>query len=178
MNEEMNDDIVLDELDDLDALQLQQAMERLRSEENFFAALLAGVAAGLLGAILWAVITATTGFQIGFMAVGVGFLVGLGVQHFGKGVTQRFGFLGAGQSLVGCALGNLFSVIAVISDQEEIPFTDLLSRLDLEIVKELMILSFHPLDVLFYGLALYYGYKLSFRPITPALLGLSEPSDT
>lgn len=33
---------------------------------------------------------------------------------------------------------------------------------------ELLRATFSPIDLLFYGLALYYGYKAAFRRITPA----------
>src|ERR1043165_39906 len=51
--------------------------EQLRSEQSIPMAVLTGGVAALIGAIGWAIVTATTHFQIGFMAVGVGFLVGL-----------------------------------------------------------------------------------------------------
>jgi hypothetical protein len=41
-----------------------------------------------------------------------------------------------------------------------------MSGLDVEIVKELMIATFNPMDLLFYGVAVYEGYKLSFRQLT------------
>ena len=59
-----------------------------------------------------------------------------------------------------------------VSNQEGIPLLDLLSRLDLEIVGELMMATFSPFDLLFYGIAMYQGYKFSFRPLSPKDLGL------
>ena len=44
-------------------------------------------------------------------------------------------------------------------------FSDVLSRLDLALIQEIMVASFTPIDLLFYGLALYTGYKLSFRQL-------------
>lgn len=176
MNDRAESEPIPVELDDLENLQIQQAMEQLQGEESFVTAFLAGSAAALLGAILWAVITATTDFQIGFMAVGVGFMVGLAIRHFGKGVSTKFGVLGAGLSLVGCLLGNLLAIATVISEQEGMPVTEVLSNLDFKLAVELMTLTFHPMDILFYGLALYYGYKLSFRKLTPELLNMpSQP---
>lgn len=160
------------ELDDLQLLQIQQAMDGLKQEENFPIAVVAGLAGALLGAVLWAVITAMTDFQIGFMAVGVGFLVGLAVRHVGKGVSTRFGILGASLSLIGCVIGNLLAISTMISSQESMPITEVLSNLNLDIAIELMTLTFHPMDILFYGLALYYGYKMSFRELTPEQLDL------
>jgi len=64
------------------------------------------VAAGI-GAALWALITVATNYQIGFMALGVGFLVGHSVRAFGKGVDTGFGVLGAVLALAGCLAGKI-----------------------------------------------------------------------
>ena len=45
---------------------------------------LAGLAAAIIGAIIWAVVTVTAKYQIGWMAVGVGVLVGFALR-IGKG---------------------------------------------------------------------------------------------
>jgi hypothetical protein len=38
--------------------------------------------------------------------------------------------------------------------------------IDYSLVPQIMIDSFSPMDILFYGFALYEGYKFSFREIT------------
>jgi hypothetical protein len=152
----------------VDPLILQAALQRLRSEQNLVLAVLAGGAAALLGACVWAAITFATSFQIGWMAVGVGFLVGSAVRTFGKGIDKGFAIVGAVWSLAGCAVGNLLSVIGVISNDQNIPFFDILEKLNPEIVASLMQATFSPMDLLFYGIAVYEGYRFSFRPITQA----------
>jgi hypothetical protein len=150
----------------IDPLIRQAAMQRLRSEQNLVLAVLAGGVAALLGASVWAAITFTTSFQIGWMAVGVGFLVGYAVRTFGKGIDKSFAIVGAAWSLAGCAAGNLLSVIGVISKHQNIPFFDILDKLNPEIVASLMQATFNWMDLLFYGIAVYEGYRFSFRPIT------------
>jgi hypothetical protein len=152
----------------VDPLILKAALQRLRSEQNLVLAVLAGGAAALLGACVWAAITFATSFQIGWMAVGVGFLVGYAVRTFGKGVDKSFAVVGAVWSFGGCAVGNLLSVIGVISTRQDIPFFDILEKLNLEIVASLMQATFSPMDLLFYGIAVYEGYRFSFRPVTQA----------
>ncbi len=161
-----------EELSSIDPAQLQHALRNLSSEQNLFLGVLAGAVAALGGAALWAVVTITTGYQIGYLAVAVGFLVGFAMRQFGKGTDQVFGVVGAVLALLGCGLGNLFSACAVLSQQEGIPFFDVLSVLDLEIISELMAATFSPVDLLFYGIAIYEGYKLSFRQLTAQDLGL------
>ena len=127
---------------------------------------LAGVGAACLGAVVWAIITALTSYQIGFMAIGVGFLVGYAVQYFGKGIDKQFGVAGALLSLFGCLAGNLLTVCIVVSQQESVPLTQILQSLTPDIAISLLVDTFSPMDVLFYGIAIYYGYRYSFRKLT------------
>lgn len=131
-----------------------------REEQNLGIGIAAGAIAALLGAGAWAAVTAATNFQIGWMAVGVGFLVGYGVRKFGKGVDPVFGFAGAALALFGCLLGNLLAAYAMGSKELGVPVGELVSQIGpVEILKA----TFSPMDLLFYGIAVYEGYKLSFR---------------
>jgi hypothetical protein len=152
----------------VDPLILQAALQRLRSEQNLVFAVLAGGVAALFGACVWAAVTFATSFQIGWMAVGVGFLVGYAVRTFGKGIDKSFAIVGSAWSLAGCAVGNLLSVVGVISTRQNIPFFDILEKLNPEIVANLMQATFSPMDLLFYGIAVYEGYRFSFRQVTQA----------
>lgn len=138
-------------------------VEEMRAEQNVAMAWVSGGAAAVLGATLWAVITVLTNYQIGWMAVGVGALVGVAIRHFGKGVDAMFGYIGAVWALLGCALGNLLTVCIIISRGEGVPLVDLLSQLTPGLAVELMSLTFSPIGLLFYALALQAGYKLSIR---------------
>ncbi|MAE93529.1 MAG: hypothetical protein CL910_02605 [Deltaproteobacteria bacterium] len=138
----------------------------MQSEQNLVLAVLAGLLSALLGAGIWAGVTLATGYQIGFMAVGVGFLVGYAVRVAGKGVSAPFGFVGAGFALLGCALGNLLAVTAMVAEREGLPFLSALGQLNPEVIAELMVVTFSPMDLLFYGIAIYEGYRLSFRQLS------------
>jgi len=133
----------------VDPLILQAALQRIRGEQNLVIAVIAGAAAALAGACTWAVITVVTHYQVGWMAVGVGFLVGYAVKTFGKGI-------------------NLFTIVGTIAKEQNIPIMSILEKLDLDIIASLMQATFNPMDVLFYGIAIYEGYKFSFRQLTQA----------
>lgn len=150
----------------IDENQLNILMSKLQEEQNFRAGMIAGLAAAFIGAIIWAVLTVAIGYQIGWMAVGVGFLVGIAVRKFGKGVEKKFGFLGAFLSLVGCLAGNLFAIVAMAANQLNIPISVLAVFLNLEIISSLLVETFEVIDLLFYGIAVYEGYRFSFRTIS------------
>ena len=145
---------------------VQRAVERLRGQQSLVAGLAAGAAAALVGAVIWAVITDVSGYQIGWMAIGVGFIVGYAVRVAGKGIDQSFGILGAVLALLGCAVGNALAVLGIVASQENMTYSELWTRVDLPIIGNLMATTFSPIDLLFYGIAIYEGYKLSFRQVT------------
>ena len=126
----------------LDPAQLTFLKQRLESEQNLPLAFVAGLAASLAGAAAWAGVTVLSGYQIGFMAIGIG-------------------------SLIGCALGNLLAVTAMVAQNEGVGFLALLSQLTPELASQLMVATFSPMDVVFYAIALYYGYRLAFRQLGP-----------
>lgn len=125
-------------------------------------AVVGGAVAALIGAALWALITVTTGYQIGFMAIGVGFLVGLAVRHLGKGTTPAYGVLGALFALAGCVAGNVLAIAGFVASDAGEPFFGVLARLDVTAIPSLLAETSSAIDVLFYGIAVYEGYKLSF----------------
>ncbi len=144
----------------------QRAMEFFRQEQNLVMGTIYGLVAAVVGAAVWAGVTIATEYQIGWMAVGIGFLVGIAVRAGGKGIDQAFGVVGAVLSLVGCALGNLFTVAWFVSQEFGVPVGEVLSGLDLETAIELMSATFQVMDLLFYGLAIYFGYRYAFRQLS------------
>ncbi len=143
--------------------------DRLRKHQDLYYAVIGGFLSMLISAIIWAIITVATKHQIGYMAIGVGFLVGLTVRFFGAGIDKIYGIIGALFALFGCLLGNLFSQIGFISIEQSIGIVDVVSLLKLELIPEIIAQSFQPVDLLFYGFALYEGYRFSFRPVTKNL---------
>ena len=151
---------------ELTADQVKKALERLRGEQNLLGGLGAGAVAALIGAVIWAVVTDASGYQIGWMAIGVGFIVGYAVRLVGKGIDPAFGYMGAALALVGCALGNALAVLGIVADAQHMTYGELWARMNPSILLNLMSATFSPMDLLFYGIALYEGYKLSFRRLT------------
>src|SRR5262249_51637433 len=123
----------------------------------------AGLAAAIIGAIIWAVVTVTANAQIGWMALGVGALVGFALRIGNGGKT--FGILGAFLALFGCILGNYFSLIAFASAEQGIGFFSMLNNADPAKVISAMWEDFTSVSIVFYALAAYEGYRFSaIRP--------------
>ena len=139
----------------------QPAIEQLDDQPNLFMGLVGGVIAVLVSALVWGVISYFTEYQIGWMAIGVGFLVGIAIRFFGKGKTVTFGISGAVLALVGCVLGNLIFYSGVIAREEGLSFLEVffLMLLSPAAVMEVFTIAFDFRDILFYALAAYVGFS-------------------
>jgi hypothetical protein len=151
---------------EIDETKYNELLKSIELKQNLSMGILGGIVASMVGAIIWAIVTIITGYQIGFMAIGVGFLVGYSVRILGKGINNTFGMAGAILSFIGCVLGNILSICISASQYESIPLLQIISNLNVGIIVELMIETFHPMDLLFYGIAVYEGYKFSFRELS------------
>lgn len=142
-------------------------LNKLRSEQNFPKAVLVGLIAGLIGAIVWAAITVITNYQIGYMAIAVGAGVGFAVKIAGKGIDQKFGITGALIAIISCVLGNFLGIIGYIANAETLGYLETLTLFDYSQFIPIMTETFSGMDLLFYGIAGYEGYKFAFRTIEP-----------
>lgn len=135
--------------------------------QSFSLALAGGLIAAAVGAMAWTLITGATGCQIGWMAIAVGLLVGGAVRMLGGGIDKSFGYLAVTLTIFGCLLGNLLSVCTLIAGQQGLATPTVLMHVcrNPDLIPAAMIATFRSLDLLFYGIALYAGYRLSFRRI-------------
>ncbi len=150
----------------LNEQQAQLLMQTLHEEQNLLMGALTGFFAAMVGAGIWATVTVVTEYQIGWMAVGIGFFVGFAVRFAGKGIAPVFGAVSAVMALVGCAVGNLMTFTYFIAMSEGLTFMDVVTQLDFAIASDILSSTFEVMDVLFYGLAAYFGYKYAFRQVT------------
>ena len=139
----------------------QPAIEQLDTESNLIMGLIGGGLAMLVNAVIWGAVTYFTEYQIGWMAIGVGYLVGIAVKFFGKGKTMIFGISSAGLALLGCALGNLLFYSGVIAREESAAFLEVFFffLFSPAAAVELFTLAFDFMDILFYALAAYVGFS-------------------
>lgn len=140
-----------------------RVIEKLKSEQNLAIGIGTSLLVGILGAALWAVITVATGFQIGYMAVAIGAGVGYTMRYFGKGIDQIFGITGALIAVVSCFIGNFFSLIGFVANDQGLGYIETLLAIDYNLIPIAMKEAFSIMDILFYGIAGYEGYKFAFR---------------
>ena len=136
--------------------------EEMLAEENLSKGVLYAVAACIVGAVAWGLISVSTGRQIGFMPIAIGFMVGFAMRQ-GKGIRPIFGIIGAALSLVSCILGDFLSIIGYISQDYEMGYFQVLAGVDYREIFSILLKNVMSMTALFYGFALYEGYKFSFR---------------
>ena len=160
----------------LDPALVQQFMDRIRGEQNLPLAIIAGGVTALVTGGLWAWVTVLSGYTTGIGAILVGIAVGFSVRAAGKGLDTVYGVIGGVWALLACAGGNLLSVVGFVAKEEGVALTESLSWILGEVgVVEAMTATFSPMDLLFYGIAIYEGYKFAFRRIGPEeLQGLTR----
>ncbi|WP_240927738.1 hypothetical protein [Cellulophaga sp. Z1A5H] len=108
------------------------------------------------------------------MAIGIGAMVGLVTGYFGKGIDLIFGLLGGGIALLSCILGNFFSIIGAIATYEKLGYLETLFLFDYAQAIPIMSETFSPMDILFYAIATFEGYKYAFRKLTEKELSQSN----
>lgn len=141
----------------------ENEIEKYKAEQNYTQGTIGAIAVGLLGAILWGAITVATNFQIGYMAVAIGAGVGITLRQLGKGIEPKFGLTGAVVAVLSCLLGNFLSIIGYIANYEDLGYIETLTLFDYSLTLDIMTEAFSFIDILFYGIAAYEGYKFSFR---------------
>lgn len=146
---------------EIDPMILERHMKKMREEQSLGKGIGGGLLAAAAGALIWSAVTVITEYQIGWMAVGIGFLVGYAVRFFGKGVDIVFGIAGALLALVGCLGGNLATVIYFASQTRNVPILEILPVLQPEILMNILKETFDVMDLVFYGIAAYEGYRFS-----------------
>lgn len=152
----------------IDPVKYERFMSEARAKQSMALALLGGFLSSVVAAFIWALITYVTHYQIGFMAIGVGIMVGFAVKYFGNGMSSSFGIVGAVFALFGCLLGNILTAIIGASLEGGMPILAIVGAfattptLVVEILKD----TFSPIDLLFYGLAVYEGYRFAIRQVS------------
>jgi len=144
----------------------ERYMERLRENQSLGAAILSGIIAAAVGAVAWAAVTYLTNYKLGVTAIFVGAFVGYTVRRFGRGVDIQFRIVGGSLALLGCLAGNLLMVCAILARQEKLSLIKVISALTPASVVKLVQVTFDPMDIVFYAIAIYEGFKFAARALT------------
>jgi antitoxin component YwqK of YwqJK toxin-antitoxin module len=133
----------------------------MNSEASLVYGILAGVLTAVVCSLIWAAVTVVTQYQLGLMAIAVGLAVGMAVRMFGRGNSVMYSLAGGSISLLGCILGNILSMVGFISQAEGMTVFQALYLIDPMYLIRIFPKSFQAMDVVFYGIAVYEGFRFS-----------------
>ena len=131
---------------------------------NLFLGILAGIVAAAVGAVIWMLVAVGAGMHIGYVALGVGALVGFAIRYAGHGQSIFFGIAGAVLTLIGCLGGEVLTVIQLSTNVERDFYQSMMSIDFNQLIANIFDrMNEQPIMYLIYGIGIFEGYKLSIR---------------
>jgi hypothetical protein len=143
-------------------------------------AVLAGLVAAIVGGVVWGLIVKWTDYEVGFVAWGIGFLVGIAVLAATRGARGPvFQVVAVACALVGILVGKYLSfawVLQEVAEREtggriEIP---VLSMDTVDLFLDELGTVFDWIDILWVGFAVYTAWR-ALRPEQPEPAAEPEP---
>ncbi|MBK1880952.1 hypothetical protein JIN85_00915 [Luteolibacter pohnpeiensis] len=128
---------------------------------NIVLAIAGGAIGAVLGAAIWTMVTVYTGYQIGYMAIGVGALIGFLIRLMGRGHTTAYSMIGVGFAILGCVAGNVLSGIGFVAKENGLGFLNTYLHFNYAASYDVLVAMFSPIDILFYAIAIRAAYTYS-----------------
>lgn len=153
---------------------------KLLAEQNFAAAVIGGAIVALLGAAALGFTVSSWRSTYGFVAAGVGLIIGVSVGFFGRGITTKFGVLAALYTIASCVLGNVVGVIMMLSRANSTSPIDILLSNSLALLAERAISSVSFIYFVYWFVAIFGAVFLAKRPLSRSerlAVGLFELRD-
>jgi hypothetical protein len=145
---------------------LDKAFKAETQNPNMPMAVLAGLFAAIIAGSLWYAFTVITNYQVGYVAIGVGFLIGYAVR-LGSGKRRGFSLqmVSAGITLATLFISQYFVIHHyarkyMLENQAQFPGYNgqffLLSPLNPEVIKEMI----SPIGLIIWAVGIYFAYLL------------------
>ncbi len=148
---------------EMTANQYDDLIRSVNQKANYPLGILLGLVFGLIGAGIWALITKLTGYNIGLIAIVIGFLVSQGFVMAGRSTKIVMGITAAIIAFISIFFGNIAIGFLQIADYYDTTFIDVAMNFDYENYLIELITEIHtPFDIIFYGIAMLTAFKRSF----------------
>lgn len=162
---------------DPDKAKNYELAQKLISQENFAAALIAGAVAMLVAAIAYGLAVKAWPYSYGFSAAGVGIVIGIFMGFLGRGISMKFSVAAAVYTIFGCVLGNLSVKILSLTQSSATSPVDVLQGNSLLELGRLSVSGLSATHLVFWFVAVVAAGFLAKRPLSRAqrlALGLNE----
>ena len=155
-------------MDDDEKQKNVELAEKLKAEQNFTAAVIAGIIAMLLAAVAYGLVVEAWPFSYGFAAAGVGVVIGFFMKFLGRGISMKFSVAAATFKIVGCVLGNLFVKIVHQAQANSASPIDLLRSHSLSELGSWSVSGLYLIHLVFWFVAVAAAVFLAKRPLSRA----------
>ena len=139
--------------------------ETLIAEQNFAAGVGAATVAALAGALVWGLAAVTIGAVPSWIAIGLGALVGYGMQLFGKGLSTKYSIAAAFIAMFGCLAGYVAAAIIYEAKGSADTVGEILSKLHLADIVGFFVRELGFIDVFFLVLAAVTAWYFAQRDL-------------
>ena len=149
-------------------LELESALQSMSADINYANAALGALLGGFVGVVAWWVFTATTGWALGLIAVGIGWAVGWSTVRFaGNKRSRELQFLAAGVAII-CWVAAQYLVnstlinaqLAKAGDSRRLPILPASP----EMIWDVFTMGFGLMDVVFLAIMVWEAWKFP-RPL-------------
>ncbi|MFJ7964618.1 hypothetical protein [Streptomyces sp. NPDC096324] len=127
------------------------------ARNNFPLGLVAAIGAGVVSAVLYGLVIGLTKHEIGYAAVGVGFLVGIAAGRVG-GRNQTLPVVSVIISVAAVYLGQLIGEAMIIANHFDVGFNEVFFS-HLSVVQENWKADADPLTFVFFAVAAYVAFQ-------------------
>lgn len=155
-------------MDDEEKQRNYELAEKLISEQNFTAAVIAGAIAMFLAAVAYGIIVAAWPVSYGFAAAGVGVVVGFFMGFLGHGISMKFPIGASVYTVIGCVLGNLFVKIVNLMQATAASPVDVIESNSLSVLAQWSVSGLSFIHLVFWFVAVFAAAFLAKRPLSRA----------
>ncbi|MCD4712241.1 MAG: hypothetical protein K8R73_03075 [Clostridiales bacterium] len=118
---------------------------------------------GILAAIFWAIIVQVTGYNIGFAAIAVGFIVSQGFAWAGKSDLIMWGVVAASIAALSIFLGKVLVAVFSVAEFYDVSFLVMLPLIQYDQMMLFIVDTFELFDLAFYAIAIQTAFKRSYN---------------
>ncbi len=140
--------------------------QKLISEQNFAAAVIVGAVATVLAAAAYGITVAIWPFSYGFVAAGIGIVIGLSMRFLGRGISTKFAVVATVYTITGCVLGNLFRVIVAQAAGSATSPIDVLRNHAFSVLAERSVSYYSLVDLVYLFVAVFCATFLAKRTLS------------
>ena len=131
-----------------------------QQEGNLVLAILGGLLSSVLVASLWALITVNAQKQWMIMGIFAGLAVGFVVHMMARGRSLPISIVGGLFSLLSCVLGDFFTNVGFIAQNDGLEYFQTLSMIDFAYFFDMAFIDFDFFSLIVYGIAAYEGFAI------------------